>query len=607
MSADLDAVRIFCVRISNYRALENVEVNLDGFTVLVGCNNSGKTSFLEAMNCALGLVRRSYGGEDILLREDESRAPLDRSAVIDVLVKPLDDEGLVAKQFPDGSFWTQLWGTGISQDDEECDFMAFRTTIQWDVIKGEYVQTKRFLKEWLPFDEWLEAEERSAIRSSQIEPIALQYVDAKRDLEDDLRRPGSFWRRLTDDLGLADSDIAEFEDALTELNNSIMSKSAVLKHLRDNLGDLKAVVAPTGAGVDISPVARKLRDLSRGVDVSFSASGSAAFPLTRHGMGTRSLASLFVFKAYVSWKSAKVAAEGDRIHPVLALEEPESHLHPHAQRALYGQIKSIPGQRLVSTHSAYFAAQAELESLRFFVRPTKGGGTNIVTLDVGKLNADERRQLERTVLASRGDLIFCRAMVLFEGETEEQAIPIWAEHMLRRNLHELGVSFVGVGGQNYFPFIWLADSLGIPWFVLSDGEDDPVRKLERQLVRAGVAQGLKDERVICLPRGRDLEEQLVSEGYQSEIEAAIEALCGKGHLDDYIASLDGTPKKRGLIRKYSGDDGRLRAILDLMRENKTRLAPHLARQIAGCGEKERQVPAHVRAILDRLSVCLGLA
>ncbi len=38
--------------------------------------------------------------------------------------------------------------------------------------------------------------------AAQIEPIALHYIDAKRDLEDDLRTRGSFWRRLTDDLGL---------------------------------------------------------------------------------------------------------------------------------------------------------------------------------------------------------------------------------------------------------------------------------------------------------------------------------------------------------------------------------------------------------------------
>ncbi|HEC84546.1 MAG: hypothetical protein DRR19_14955 [Candidatus Parabeggiatoa sp. nov. 1] len=30
-------------------------------------------------------------------------------------------------------------------------------------------------------------------------------------------------------------------------------------------------------------------------------------------------------------------------HPLLALEEPEAHLHPHAQRHVFEQIKNIQG------------------------------------------------------------------------------------------------------------------------------------------------------------------------------------------------------------------------------------------------------------------------
>jgi putative ATP-dependent endonuclease of OLD family len=58
-------------------------------------------------------------------------------------------------------------------------------------------------------------------------------------------------------------------------------------------------------------------------------------------MGTRSLASLFVFRAFVSWKRSKADQESERLHPFLALEEPEAHLHPHAQRAVFSQKNVI--------------------------------------------------------------------------------------------------------------------------------------------------------------------------------------------------------------------------------------------------------------------------
>ena len=216
-----------------------------------------------------------------------------------------------------------------------------------------------------------------------------------------------------------------------------------MKHLKDTLSQLEHIVAADRAGIEISPVARRLRDLSKGVDVSFSSEGSQPFSLARHGMGTRSLASLLVFRAYVSWKAAQVQRQGDHLHPVLALEEPESHLHPHAQRAVYTQIKTIPGQRLVSTHSPYFAGQADLASLRLFTR--NGSEATVCQLDVGKLDDGERRQIERHVVATRGDLLFSRALILFEGETEEQALPIWAQNRWKASVHELGFSFIGIG------------------------------------------------------------------------------------------------------------------------------------------------------------------
>jgi putative ATP-dependent endonuclease of OLD family len=39
-----------------------------------------------------------------------------------------------------------------------------------------------------------------------------------------------------------------------------------------------------------------------------------------------------------------------------------------------------------------------------------------------------------------------KLMVLFEGETEEQALPIFAKHHFGQSGFEMGIDFVGVGG-----------------------------------------------------------------------------------------------------------------------------------------------------------------
>lgn len=134
----------------------------------------------------------------------EAMPPKDRRVVVDIRIRPLDEGGKVVDKFPEGSYWTALWGTGIVLGDQDFDeFMAFRTTLAWRVEKADYVVERLFLKEWKAFEEWIDTPQDKPISAAQLEPVALHYIDAKRDLDGDLRRQGSFWRRMTEDLGLS--------------------------------------------------------------------------------------------------------------------------------------------------------------------------------------------------------------------------------------------------------------------------------------------------------------------------------------------------------------------------------------------------------------------
>jgi hypothetical protein len=48
------SILIKTVRVAGFRGLENLEVELEQTTVLTGMNNTGKTSFLKALQIALG-------------------------------------------------------------------------------------------------------------------------------------------------------------------------------------------------------------------------------------------------------------------------------------------------------------------------------------------------------------------------------------------------------------------------------------------------------------------------------------------------------------------------------------------------------------------------
>lgn len=605
-------IKITDVRVSNFRTLRNIEVSLGDLTILLGANNAGKTSFLDALYAAIGSGRKLLGQDEVRLEGAEALPPKDRVVTVDIRIRPVGDGREIVEAFPEGSFWTSLWGTGIQQDldGDYAEFVGIRTTLAWSVPKGDYVLERRFLKEWHPFADWLSApvDEKTRLNAAQVEPLALHYIDAKRDLEDDIRKQGSFWRRMTEDLGLSATDVESFEQSFSALNHELVGKSRILKHLKENLADITPVVSSEGGDIDISPVARKLRDLSKGVDVSFTATGAQSFPLSRHGMGTRSLASLLVFRAFASWKAKQAADAGDHIHSILALEEPEAHLHPQAQRSFFAQVKSISGQRVVSTHSPYFAGQASLGDLRLFIR--SGGETTVTGLDASPLDKDDQRKLRHAVIGTRGDLLFSRAVVFFEGETEEQALPVLAESYWGCSIHELGFSFVRVGGSgNYFPFIWLAERLNIPWYVFSDGEQETIDRLGAALHKAGAPALEGNTAVIVLPDGKDFEAQLLSDGYLQEIEIALDNIHGKiGYLDTYIERHHGLSRgKNKPLRDYQCENGRLIAAADALDSRlKTRVAEPLAEIIASLPEESRRFPGHIRALFEKISADHGL-
>ncbi len=602
-------IRLMEVRIRNFRSLREVDVKLDPLVVLIGENNAGKTSFLDALHAAIGAGRRVLSEDDICLAPDETVPPNDRPIIIDILVRPTDEEGAIATHFPSGSFWLGLWGTGISQDENDDDFVAFRTEMKWDEAKGEYVTERKFLGEWLNDpSRWADAkvnEKAGRVWSPHIEPLALYYMDAKRDIEDELRNPGSFWHRLIKDPQLDSETASELEQSLTELNAQIVSGSPVLAHIEQHLKGIDQTLVFDRGSISVTPLARTLRDLSRGVDVDFATSGGHRFPIIRHGMGTRSLAAVLTFRAYATWKQQRTNTE--ETHSVLALEEPEVHLHPQAQRSLFRQIEKIPGQRVVSTHSPYIAGQAHISSFRLFSK--RGAETVVNQVDVSNYSREDIAKINRMVVATRGDLLYARAIILFEGQTEKEAFPVFAEHYWSRPPDDLGIELVPVDGySNYLPFLRLASDLGLEWYLFSDGETAAVTAVERSLRRIGIENIEDCDSLVVLPEGCSFETYLMDEGYED----AVSKMLDQYHKTTNFIGTQYTPKHNGLqrkggeIRDYNGRDGRKAALTDILCENKTKYAKCLATTITQLQDESRQIPQKLRVLFDQVSRDLNL-
>ena len=82
----------------------------------------------------------------------------------------------------------------------------------------------------------------------------------------------------------------------------------------------------------------------------------------------------------------------------------------------------------------------------------KGGDTIVTRIDLTPLtDPNDVRKLQETVIDTRGDILFSRGVVLFEGQTEEQALPIWAQAYWGSwwTIHELGFCFVRTKGTDW--------------------------------------------------------------------------------------------------------------------------------------------------------------
>ena len=592
------------IRIKNFRSFENIEVELSQTNILIGANNSGKTNFLRAINIALGQVR-SVSAEDIYIQKDEVLSP-DKKATIDIMFRPVDETGKLTSKFT--AFWQEAFGTNwLQTDPQDNQHVGIRTIITYSHDGDDYKIERRPIKEWKTSSEEAIIGIRQSYSDDMVNHILAFYMDAQRDVVEDLNNRKSYLGRALSSKSLTQEQINDLEKQLAQINTNIVNMLPALQETKEKISAIASTVGTHDSSLEIKALTSHLTDLHRSLDIEFQDGKAAKMSIAQHGMGTRSWISFLTLGAYVDWILLTQKQDDPEIENfvMLTMEEPEANLHPQAQKQLYSQISIFKGQKIVSTHSPSIVAQAELFQLFHF---QKKDGKTIVqkykptsTDDTFK---DEEKKIKREILATKGELLFASAVVLCEGITEEQALPIFFEHYFGFSTFSKGINIIGVGGQNYKAFVKLFHSFSLKWFIFSDGEQQTLKSLEK-VIEVIDRKQIKDcQNVIAIDQGDDYEKHLIHSGFTQEIITAINDTNGDNNFfANYVQENNHKNYKRHKTdkppcpmchqpiyeedtRDYDGSEGQERAAYDCCTSGngKARYAIPVAEQI--CKQNE---------------------
>ncbi len=402
------------ITIDNFRGIRSLHLPIDSLTVLIGENNTGKSTVLEAIRLVLtrgfGIRRDGRFTEYDFHLKDPDATPQTADPISITLHFAEEQES----EWPDPV---------VQQMNEVIQLDQAGLNHIWLQAKGSFQEESgSFDTKWVFLNtSGAELVLKNATPLNLISRfVPIFFLSALRDVSQEFGQRGQFWSGFLKSIQLPDEQREQIEEMLRKVNTSVISANSGLTQVTNKIADAGRLVPLDSADpVALEAIPTRVFDMIGKIQVHLRSSYGAKLPLHRHGEGTQSLAVLMLFQAFTDANLAEAYAPEST--PLLALEEPEAHLHPSAIRSLGLLLENMAGQILVTSHSGDLVSRVPIMALRRLYK--KNGETLVGKIEQTTLTSDEKRHFDYHVRVTKGAHLFARCWLLVEGQSEFWMFP----------------------------------------------------------------------------------------------------------------------------------------------------------------------------------------
>lgn len=492
------------IRIDNYRNFaEGFEMPLNQFTVIIGENNVGKTNLISSIGLILSndisfyrkrnltihdinVDRVNKFKDDILNFNIESKDVIFPEVSVEITLKGIEqnlDQLAVIADWVTVDDFTEASLTYIyfCRNLNRIDWVnTVRARLQdLDRIQGEsdndFRERQKLLVE-LPLDYYyyLIYGGRDITRTVDyyfLNLLKFEYLDGLRDAKQELSTKNNYkllykvlMSQDLDSLHEFKSELISFQEKLSNDKNLDSVRKNIVKYLDEFVPE-----GNSNNDVEFLFSDIEIQEMVKHLSLHF---GDEKMSIDSNGLGYNNLLFISLVLSYLS-----VSKDDHTIFRLIAIEEPEAHLHPHLQKHLARSIKQefdSGTQLIISTHSTHVSSSLDLDNT---VALYKEG--NVVShhyiLDGITPNAAGRKKerfLRKYLDATNSSLFYSRKVILVEGISEMLIIPELFRMKYGFTLEKAGCSIVNVNGLAFKNFIDLIkNGYFIKCLVLTDSDE----------------------------------------------------------------------------------------------------------------------------------------